>query len=114
MLLLCVQLCSSLDTKHFKVQTLSLAYLYIYFFIVVMYCHHPSSITAHMLRQHPTALLLVPGPWAASLKHALVCTEANPARACVTLCKLFQEHIFLTTPHCCVLHVEDICIQISL
>lgn len=88
--------------------------LYIYFFIAIMYCHHPTSIIAHMLRQHPTVLLLVPRLWAASLKHALTCTEVNPAWACVTLRKLFQDHTFLTTPHCCVLHMEDICIQISL
>lgn len=44
-----------------------------------MYCHHPTSIIAHMLRQHPTVLLLVPRLWAASLKHALTCTEVNPA-----------------------------------
>lgn len=98
----------------------SFIYIYIYIFFychhVLSPCHHPSSILTHMLRQHPAVLLLVPRPWTASLKHAHACssTKASSAQACAAPCKFIQDHIFPTTSHYCILHMEDICIQTSL
>lgn len=79
-------------------------YVYIYF-VDILYGHHPSSTLTRMLKQQPTVLLLVPRLWVTSLEHALTCscTTGSAARPCVVPCRLAQDHILPTTPHCCVL-----------
>lgn len=114
-LLLCAQLCSSLDTKCFKVQTLSLhVFIYLYF-----YCRHVLSPSQFYYSPHAEAASHC---FTASSQTvgciSQTCTHMHRSQPCMSLCDPVQVVSGPQIPHhpthCCALHMEHICIQISL